>query len=473
MAVARDNTKYKIIVSGIKDIVTDGRGRMTYMDQFDSCIDEIFGVPHFSRKINGAYSNKEIIDIIERVGSEYLYDIFTNKRLRGILTEMTKMDKRIHVLRKDLRKQGKRGGRDKYDLKEYNWLRKTFKESAKYMRNRFGIKNNKTAYKRRYKNISEVLKNRDDDDYGFDSFTFGGYDDFDDYNDRSYNSYNDDYYEDDDYEDTSELQDFEMMMNGRKNNRSRSRRSRNSTRKSRYDFDDEWDDSDSFDDEDDDKFVDDDLEKKVNKIADNVMYLADAVQFLNNKSNYDSARIRNLRDYAVKDMRRNREESASNDDHWSLHDNYKKPHSNTTLETEIGIITDFVEKLGEDVTQLKKNNNLFVDALNKIINQNSEIVETFNAIFDDDDATDDSDDINYSVEGAFTKPKVVSKTLDDLVNHIEDPYDHLDDEDDAEVSTNSSEIGGTVRELVDQINKSNDKPVVTVEAFDVKEAPAQ
>lgn len=449
---ARDNTKYKTIVAGIKAIVTNGRGKMVYMDAFDSCINEIFGVPHFSRKLNEAYSNREIIDIIERVGSDYLYEIFTNKRLRGIISEMTQMDRRIHILRKELRKQGKKGHRDKYDLKEYDWLRKTFKNSAKYMRNRFGIKNNKTAYKRRYKNISEVLKSRDDD-YEFASFTFGDddyYDDYD-YDHRSYrDNYDDDYYDDnsyDNYDDTSELQDFEEMMNGPRRRRvSRTRPSRSRRL--------EWDDDD-----DDEylKFEDDDLEKKVDKLSDTIMYLSEAVQFLTNKSTHDSARIRNLRDYAVKDMRNHRE-----NDYVSALGGTPRS-TNVQLETEVGIITDFINKLGEDVIALKNNNKVMAEAMDRIIGQNADIIETFNAIFDDDEE-DAEEEINYSVEAAFTKPKVVGNSLNELVNHVEDPYEMDDSEE-----TSDGTVGVTVGELVDQINKSNDvkpaepKPAETVE----------
>lgn len=452
----RNNTKYKNIIVGIKDMITDGRGRMVYMDAFDNCINEIFGVPHFSRKLNGAYSNREIIDIIERVGSDCLYEIFTNKRLRGILKEMTEIDRRIHVLRKELRKQGKHGKRDKYDLKEYNWLRKTLKNSAKYMRDRFGIKNRRTAYKKRYKNITDVLRDRDDD-FEFRSVAFGD-DDYDDVfysDDYEYNdsSRYDDEDDDDDYDETSELQDFEEMMNGRSSRRRSNRRRRrpSRSRRSSMDFDDEWSDEDD-DDEDDEKFVDDDLEKKVDELSKNMMYLAETVQYLSNKSTNDSARIRNLRDHVVKDMRRQRCEEENGYNFAPDNMEFPKHAPNTKLETEVDIINDFIGKLGNDVITLKKNNKVMAEAMDKILEQQSNIVDTFNAILADDD---DEDDVDYSVSEAFTHPKVVQQnSLDALVNHVQDPYEM--DNDTKEDVVDEASISGTVGELIDKINKNTD-----------------
>ena len=460
-----DNIKYKKIVLGIKTIVTDGRGHMTYMDAFDSVIYDIFGVEHFSRRLNDAYSNREIVDVIERVGSDILFEIFSNKRLRGIIKEMTDMDRRIHCLRKKLRKQGKKGKRDKYDLKEYNWLKKTLKESSKYMRNRFGIKSRRTAYKNRYKNISDVLK-RDDDDYEFASVAFGdyGYDPFDDDNDYFDNNrkyYEDDYDDEyDDYESTSELQDFERMMNGRPTRRRQASNSRR--RNSRYNFDDPFED----DNEDDETFVDDELEDKVDALYDQMMYLSEKIQFLFNKSNHDSARIRNLSDYAVKDMRFKEQHGFPFEPE---NERLTMPRQlNAKPKTDIEVLTDFVQKLSNEVIENKKNNKVIAEAMDRILEQNSNIVEAFNSIFEDDDE-DETDEISYSVEGLFNKPKTVNtNAIDELVNHVPDPYE-MDDEEDG-VNVVNNEVDGTVGELIDKINNSNDKPATPVE---VTTAPSE
>lgn len=500
MITRREVECYKVIVMGIREMITDTRGRKTKMDSFDRCIDEIFGVNHISRKISDVYTNRDIIDIINRVGMEYMFQLMNNPKLRSILKEMVEIDVRIVELRKEIKKQRRKNGKgEKYDIKEYNWLNKTFKKSASYLRDRFGIKNRRTAYKKRYRSINDNVLNRDDYDDEFSSVMFRNDDsdyDFDinpiyerdmyrdRYNDRKYD---DRYYDDDDYDDdfdeddyenyrdgTSELQDFEYMMNGTiprtvKPIRKKGRRTKPSRRsRLNYDLDVDYDDDD---DEPEEPMYVGDLDGQLTDLREQVSYLSDSIQFLINKDMYNSGRIQDLRNATVKLMNGklvppevdpDYDEAGYNFDE----DRFKFPKgpSKTPEKTEISIITEFVDKLGKDVIDLKKHNNVLVDVINEMRKTQGVILDVIADDFDDEDDDFDDDEIEEPMNDTlFTKPVIQEDGPTNIIDAINSSAIEI-----KQISSDSADNEEPLmsrEELIDEINRVN-VPEVKTETVD-------
>ena len=160
---------YKFLVFKIGRLVKDSRGRLKYSTYFDNIVYDIFGVKHFTKKINESYDNRDFIDVLESVGSDQLMKIMNNPKYYDAMRELIAINYRINVLRKEIRKQGKKDKRNKQDLKEYKYLTNLYEESIKYFRKKLGIKNSKSSYKRRYKSLSNIV--RDERDYDDDEYT--------------------------------------------------------------------------------------------------------------------------------------------------------------------------------------------------------------------------------------------------------------------------------------------------------------
>lgn len=220
----RSQTLYKFIVYQTKGLVSNNRGKPSYSDSFDRVIYDLYGVKHFSRKIADYYDDRDIMDLIDRIGLDQLVRLMKNTRYCNIVRELTLIDNDTESLEKEIRKMRRKGKSNKPMLREFNDLKKLYDKGIKSLRKRLGIRDARTAYKKRYMAVRDLVSNGSGyyDDFEFSGLSNvryrGGYDPYD--NGRSYDDdYIDDpYYDDQDYdeydEDSSELEDFERMLNG-------------------------------------------------------------------------------------------------------------------------------------------------------------------------------------------------------------------------------------------------------------------
>lgn len=300
---------YKFIVYQTKSLVSNNRGKPVYIDSFDHVICDLYGVKHFSRKIAESYDNRDIMDIIDQTGFESLVLLMKNTRYCNIVRELTMIDNDLSALEKEIRKMRRKGKSNKHLLREFNDLKRLYSKGIKSLRKRLGLRDARTAYKRKYAAVRDLVSGGsgvyDDDDYDF-AFSGlsnvryrGGYDPYD--HNRAYDDEYDTYDErDDEYdEDSSELEDFERMLNGPDPRK----------RKIRKPPIDDYEDDDpyarsnrDYDDEDDlaeyeeyhrrrssrDKTDED----RVDLLTSHVAELSDAVQALMSQSRYDEVNHR-------------------------------------------------------------------------------------------------------------------------------------------------------------------------------------
>lgn len=406
--ISKENSAvvHKFILYKIKKLVCDSRGRAAFINNFDNVIYEIFGVEHFSKKLNHVYSNRDFVAILDEVGVEYLLELTNNSKLYNIVHDLVEIDKRLVELRKEIKKSGKKDKRDKSLIKEFNYLTDIYKDSIKLMRKRFGIKNTKTAYKRRYHAVNDLLSESDydyDDEFTSilmkdDDFFLGGDDDDD--------------YEFDDYDSTSELDDFVRRMNGSSRNsmhRGRKINSRN---------------YDEFDDDDDDEFEtiprkryptpdeygNDKLSKQVNTLTDTVEMLASSVQSMMNEREYVQTTSRRI------------------------------PIDNSTDALERALTA-----IHSELSVMKGDNKVIAHALDNVMQRQDDLTCVLGEMINDMD--DDDDDVSV-VYGA---PKVVDHPLN------LDKYPDLNETPMSEVVKMSDEHGEmppSREELIDMINQS-------------------
>lgn len=201
---------YEIIVFRTRSLVTDARGKLGFMRPFDNVIYDIFAVKNFAKNLNNAYRNRDMVAIINQIGTKPLIALLNERGLYASMQELILVNCRIGELKRILNKQSKKSKRDKGIVREYNYLCDLYKQAIKKIRHQFGIKNSKDAYKRRFRSLSRLID--DGDDYESillrDAF-YGDYDD-DDYDD-DYDRYFDDDY---DYESSSSLSDLAFMLDG-------------------------------------------------------------------------------------------------------------------------------------------------------------------------------------------------------------------------------------------------------------------
>lgn len=444
---------YKFLIHKIKCLVKDSRGRLKYATYFDNIIYDIFGVKHFSRKLDESYADRDFIDVLETVGSDHLMKIMNNAKLYEAMRELIAINYRINTLRKEIRKQGKKDKRNKQDLKEYKYLTNLYEESIKYFRKKLGIKNSKNSYKRRYRSLSNIVREEHDYDDEYTSILLRSDDDdyyFDD--DEEYDEY-------DDYESTSELEDFVNRMNGKPDRKSsrKQKPSRPSYRPSRYsdeDFDlDEEDDFEDDDDEYDDRrsrrssmpSMEDPAIKQLNNLTEVVTDLAGAVQMLVNKNEYDTVQRR-------KEMYQNQYSGRISEEHLRPADDRDMVSDSVDTHKELEIITEFIGRLSDEQNKIKTNQKTIAEALDQVVHQQKDIIAFLNTFAEDDEY--EGEDIS---EDVVMRSPVVSgnEDLSQRFNKYPDVYEEIANEEDSEGKLK-------VEELIDTINNSGDE--TTVEA---------
>ena len=414
-----NNGMYKFIIYKTKKLVCDSRGKPKYINNFDDVIYEIFGVNHLAKKLNDVYDNRDYIHIIDKVGVKYLMDIMNNPKMYEVMDELVTINHRINYLKKKIKTQSKKGKRDKYLVKEYNYLTNLYEKTIKFLRKRFGIKNSRTAYKRKYRGLNSIINDYryEDDDDGFvsilmqdDDFYFNE-DDDDDYDYGGYSYY-------DDYEDTSELDDFVNKMNGR-----RPKKAKYNTEPKYYDDMDE----DDFDFDEDDGYrsrkdtpiyrASSSSDDEMAELKGIMLDLAQTVQIIANKNEYDEVR-----------------NSRGNN---SYHD---QPSDEE-------IRAGFVKKLSEEVLDMKKDNAIIAKMLNQSLNQQEQILDMMRYPDEDDDIEDDGPDI------IINDPVInVSPDISALANKHEDVYENVCGNYPRSQPVNPDAM--SVGEMVDKINES-------------------
>lgn len=450
---------YKFIIYKMKLLVTDSRGRLRYLESLDNILYDIFGVKNTMKKINNAYDPREISGLIDNLGVNVLLQLFNSGKMYKILEDLVQINYRMNELKKDIRKQSRKDKRNKDDVKEYNYLMDLYKKSIKYIRNKFGIKNTKTSYKRKYQSLSNIVKNK-------------GYGDWDD--DDSFVSIlmrDDDYYFDDDDEDddddfdpdTTELEDFVNMLHGKSNRRKR---------KSSYYDDDDDDNMSLFDDDDEDDedyhdeyvrprkrksyetpSIDGELHDQLNVLTDTVADLSSAVQHLMMKDEYNA--VQRKRDAALRqDLNRkllNIDEVESRYDEQVAYGHAYNSNVNNVNATPVGkeleILTDLVGKLQSDQLKFREHQKTVAEALDYMIQKQNGMDKFITEVFGSLDEDDDDDEYDEEVDAGFTRPIVRDGNSRPKVSTRDRYYE--DDEDDPNKLSLSRE------ELIDLINATS------------------
>lgn len=444
---------YKFLIHKIKCLVKDSRGRLKYATYFDNIIYDIFGVKHFSRKLDESYADRDFIDVLETVGSDHLMKIMNNAKLYDAMRELIAINYRISVLRKEIRKQGKKDKRNKQDLKEYKYLTNLYEESIKYFRKKLGIKNSKNSYKRRYKSLSNIVREEHDYDDEYTSILLRSDDDdyfFED-DDYEYDEY------DDDYESTSELEDFVNRMNGKPDRRNsrRQKQNRPSYRPSRYsDEDFDLDEEEDFEDDDDEydgrrsrhssmPSMEDPAIKQLNNLTEVVTDLAGAVQMLVNKNEYDTVQRR-------KEMYQNQYSDRLSEEHLRPSGTREMVSDSVDTRKELEIITEFIGRLSDEQNKMKSNQKTIAEALDQVVHQQKDIIAFLNTFTEDDEYEDE--DIS---EDVVMRSPVVSgnEDLSQRFNKYPDVYEEMANEEDSDGKLK-------VEELIDTINNSGDESTV-------------
>ena len=435
------STIYKFLVYKISKLVKTSRGRLQYMSNLDDIFYDIFGVKHFVKKINESYDSRDIIDVLESIGSDNLMSIMNNPTLYNALRDLISIDYRIEKLKKEIKKQSKKNKRDKSLIKEYNYLTKLYKDSIKYFRKKLGIKDSKSSYKRKYKSLNNIV-NRNEYDYDDDEFTSillnGDEFDFDVY------EYDDDYDDDDSYyESTSELDDFVNMMNGRNPKGRSSHKKKNQKSETRRYINQDPSDFDIDDDDDDDydEYDSDDIEREdaivghLNKLTDNVTELAGVVQSLVARNEYESTQRR-------KQQYQNPVNVAD------LHPQKLQPQGQsyqTDDHREIEIITDFIGKLSEEQVKMKADQKNMARAMDHMIQNQQQIKNYLESLFDDVE-----DDYEEEEQEEVPYQPSRSNELIAKINRHEDVYEDTDEVEPRQLSKMTRE------DIIDAINNSAD-----------------
>lgn len=409
--------KTKFLLFNIKKIVRDRRGRFVYTDAFDQVIEDVYGVKHLVRDINDCYDNRDVIDCLDACGIETMVKMFSNPRLKAILVELVEAKFMMDELRKDIRKRTKKGrNRNKNDIKKYKFLSERYKRGSKYLRKRLGIKTNKDAYKNQFRALNEL----DNDFYtGGHGFLSGGDDDFfDDWGGDDYVvDYDDE--DEDDYYSRSELDDFVMQMTGKDPREDlrriqrdiRRKQGRNSSRYSDIDL--------GFDDDDDDDYSDvereltEDVDEKIDKLTDSVAILADSVNAMMSKNEFDrnvSRRQRAVRDEDLDEL--GAFEAKSDED-------------SIQMKKLMNALANRVQDLSESYGDLVDSQNDIIDTLNEMIddgedgNMSDEVVVTQNT---DENLNIPNNNFSKSSSSPTDVRDLTREELIDAINHSQPPF---------------------------------------------------
>lgn len=447
---SKSSVTYKFILYKMKMLVTDNRGRLRYLESLDNIFYDVFGIKNTMKKINNAYDPREISSLIDNLGVNILLQLFNSGKMYKILEDLVQINYRMNVLKKDIRKQSRKDKRDKDDVKEYNYLVDLYKKTIKYIRNKFGIKNVKTSYKRKYQSLNNIVKNK-------------GYSDYWDDDDESFASIlmrDDDYYfsdlddDDEDFDDsTSTLDDFVKMLHEEQGISSRKPR-----RKYHDSFDDDDENLSMFDDDEEDyeysyrskryakkneyeeipPSIDDGLHEQIADLTDAVADISSAVQHLLMKDEYDS--VQRKRDVALRDdlnrQLMHMEELEREDDSLKYCPSPSKDDNIPPLDKEVEILTSLVGKMQKDQTKFRSEQKSVSKSIEYLINMMGEFAQKqdilAHAIFDDID----------DEETAFSEPVVRDDESNDGLQ-----IDQYYEEDDEEPMSRE--------ELVDLINSAN------------------
>lgn len=203
---------YKFILLRTRELICDDMTRPRFMASFDRIVNDLYGVPKFSRKIANSYDNRDICAIIDLVGVDNLIKIYNNNYYYAAISELIMVDYQTRLTCKELNKHKKNNNQRKSLMKKKNYLIDLYRKALKQLRKALGIKNAETAYKRNFQILNGLVKQRDYDEFGFDL-------DFDDPYDDDYvfgNSFGGGFESrfNDDYDSTSPLEDFVREMNG-------------------------------------------------------------------------------------------------------------------------------------------------------------------------------------------------------------------------------------------------------------------
>lgn len=285
----RNRNLSKFFVRQIKLIVSNPAGETIYTNAFDIIIEDLYGVRHFSRKLQDTVDDGEAMSLFAKVGFQRLLDLLKSRPLCNILRELTLCQYNIIQLRKKCKRKHRKGIRDKYLIKEYNYTMKLYRDGMKAFRKRLGLKGGKKQYKAKYANLRGLIH-----DDGYD-YSWGGFDDFYEYDDP-YDMDDDDY---NDYDDDSELQDFlREVENGNQRRARRGKMSHGVHEEVDFgDFEDEFE----FDDDDEDDY-DEVSDAKINKLSAQLTALSDKVEMLLTQSDYDALNGRDPISHKPMDM---------------------------------------------------------------------------------------------------------------------------------------------------------------------------
>ena len=417
----KNNVKYKFVLYKIKKLVSDSRGKLRYVNNFDNVIDDVFGVPNVARKMSRIYDNSDYIELLDRIGLDYLLEIFNSSRLFDIFSEMIAINYRIEMLKKQIKKDNKKGKRDKSLIKEYNYLSKLYRDSVKLMRKRFGIKSSKNAYKRQFRSLNDFVHRYDDDEDDFTSILLRDDDFFfEDDDDDEYTLSELD--NDDDYYETSELEDFERMMNGGRRP-SHNRRRKPTSRRPIQNIDDFDLDEEDDDDEYSESGANEEVLKQMNALAHTVQDLSSTVQAMAMRDEYQQTTVnRQMKGYDV----------------------------HPDQPSEISILTEFVGKLSKELVSVKSDNKVIAKALDESLENQNKIMNYLNSlVFEDDDDSETE---------VVTNPPVMNDTNEDIlekVNRFPDVYEELQKD---QINEKTEGVPETVEELIDMINQSGNDP---------------
>ena len=260
----------KFIMGKIKRLVIDQRGNLSYMENLDEILKDIFGVKHFTKKLDSCYDDRESVAVIDEIGMKNLMTICNTPRIYDAFSELVVMNfeiYRINKIIKKLEKKGKNKERKSFE-KEYEYLINVYKKAVKTLRKTFGTKN--PSYKKKFKSVSNLIESKKgfnyyDDDAG--SISSVLYDD------------EDSIYDDDDDFDSDE-NEFERYLKKivKGENPKKEKRKEKISRQS---LDDDDDDFDSDEDDEDEE----DIDSRVDGISNKLDTVTSAIQLLINSNN--------------------------------------------------------------------------------------------------------------------------------------------------------------------------------------------
>ena len=375
---------YRFVIIRLKALICDEYGNPEFMEPMDDILFDLFGVKQFTRKIARRYENREIARVIDTIGLKYLMELLNNAKYYAMLNDMIQMLYHLDDLKRVIRKQRRKGKRDRSLIKEYTYLNDLYKRALKFFRKKLNIKNPKTAYKRRYQALDGMLKKSSFYGGDYSSIGLGGFDMDDPYDDdygkRSY--YEDDPYDDyeDDYEfeTSSPYDDFVKDLHEREY-RSPRRPVGNTKRYNRAQQASEFDDYDPYDDASYETPGESKIEDRIDKLADVVLELSSGLNNFMVKQSYDQTHPR--RPINVDD------------------DPYDAVDSEISVEDEIS------EKLEE----MEDTQKLLAGALGEILEWRKELEEI---LFEDEEETQSEED--ETSKTAFV-PKDFHPTQDEIV----------------------------------------------------------